>query len=150
MQRSESGVAQGVAPKAPNVGGGDTKGRLLVVDDEPLILNAVTRVLQRIGYRVVGHTEPIAALDGFEADPAAFDAVITDFRMPEMTGLQLSERLVAAKPGVPILLVSGYTGEIDREQAKQIGIDQVVSKPLSTLDFATWLDHAIAAGGADA
>ena len=64
-----------------------------------------------------------------------------------MTGLQLSEQLVALKPGVPILLVSGYTGEIDRARAKQIGIDQVVSKPLSTLDFAAWLEQALGVGG---
>jgi CheY-like chemotaxis protein len=142
----EEGKGLDLAKQTPKRARGVKKGRLLVVDDEELILNAVTRVLQRIGYEVMGHTDPVAALSGFEADPTGIDAVITDFRMPEMTGLQLSEKLVAAKPGVPILLVSGYTGEIDRARAKQIGIDQVVSKPLSTVDFANWLDHALAGG----
>lgn len=140
----------GPVAMGPSTLGSANKGRLLVVDDEELILSAVTRVLRRIGYVVAGHSDPVSALSQFEADPAGFDAVITDFRMPEMTGLQLSERLVSAKPGVPILLVSGHTAEIDGELARQIGIDRVVSKPLSTADFESWLDQAMPKGGGGA
>jgi PAS domain S-box-containing protein len=123
------------------------RGRVLVIDDEELILNATSRILTRMGYEVIGFSDPDAALAGFEAEPGAFDAIITDFRMPTMNGLQLSERLVEKREDVPILLMSGFTGEIDIERAREIGIRRVASKPLSYAELAIWLEDAI--DGAD-
>ena len=119
------------------------RGRVLVIDDEELILNATSRVLRRMGYEVIGFTDPDAALDGFEEDPDSYDAIITDFRMPTMNGLQLSERLKSKRENLSILLMSGFTGEIDLERAREIGVDRVASKPLSYEELAVWLSDAM-------
>jgi two-component system cell cycle sensor histidine kinase/response regulator CckA len=120
------------------------RGRVLVVDDDQLILNARARLLKHVGYEVMGCTLPEEALTVFAEDPFAYDAIISDFRMPAMNGLQLCERLVELRTDVPILLVSGYVDEIDLQRAEEIGIGGgVLSKPLSAEQFAAWLDAAV-------
>ena len=119
------------------------RGRVLVVDDDQLILNATARLLKHVGFEVMGCTLPEEALTVFKEDPLAYDAIISDFRMPTMNGLQLCERLVELRKDVPILLVSGYIDEIDIERAEEIGIGGVLSKPLSAQQFAAWLDAAV-------
>ena len=119
------------------------RGRVLVVDDDQLILNATARLLKHVGYEVMGYTLPEEALTVFGEGPLAYDAIISDFRMPTMNGLQLCERLIELRKDVPILLVSGYIDEIDIERAEEIGIGGVLSKPLSAQQLAAWLDAAV-------
>ena len=118
-------------------------GRILVIDDEELVLKATARVLHRMGYEIVSFTEPSQALLEFEASPEAYDAIVTDFRMPEMNGLELSERLVALRQDVPILLTSAFTGEIDKARVEEIGIERVLEKPVSAEELGLWLAEVI-------
>ena len=60
-----------------------------------------------------------------------------------MKGLQLSERLMSKRSDVPILSMCGFTGEIDLDRAEKIGIERVVSKPLSYEQLSVWLDNTI-------
>lgn len=118
-------------------------GRILVVDDEELVLNATVRVLHRMGYEIVSFSEPGQALLEFEEAPGAYDAVVTDFRMPGMNGLEFAERLMALRHNVPILLTSAFTGEIDKTRVEEIGIDRVLEKPLSAEELGLWLAEVI-------
>ena len=118
---------------------------IFTIDDEELVLNATVRVLRRMGYEIVSFTEPDQALLEFEGAPGAYDAIVTDFRMPGMNGLELSKRLMALRHDVPILLTSAFTNEIDKSRVEEIGIERVLQKPLSAEELGLWLAEVIPA-----
>ena len=84
--------------------------RVLVVDDEEPLVRLATETLEELGYAPVGFTSSAAALEAFRADPKGFDAVITDERMPGMSGSALIRAVRGIRRSVPIVLVSGYVG----------------------------------------
>ncbi len=104
--------------------------RVLVVDDDPLVLEVATDMLQELGFAVRSETRAAAALAVFEADPQAFDLVLTDMTMPGMTGDVLAERLKRCRPDIPVILCSGYTEEQIPERTRMQGIDEFLMKPL--------------------
>lgn len=75
-------------------------------------------------------TSSMEALRAFSADPGKFDLVITDQTMPDMTGLAFAREILKIKPGVPIILCTGYSHIIDPELAKAAGIKEFVMKPI--------------------
>jgi CheY-like chemotaxis protein len=83
------------------------RGTLLLVDDDPLVLASTAAMLEDLGHRVVEAASGAAALERLRAG-AAIDLVITDYAMPGMTGLQLAEALRRLRPGLPVLLATGY------------------------------------------
>jgi CheY-like chemotaxis protein len=104
--------------------------RILFVDDEPAIVKMAKLSLERLGYRVETNHNPLKALERFQAEPEAFDLVITDMTMPQMTGVQLSEKLKAVRADVPVILCTGHSALIDEERAARLGISAYVMKPL--------------------
>jgi PAS domain S-box-containing protein len=80
--------------------------RVLVVEDEPLVRSVVTRVLSRAGHTVTAVANAQEALSCAQAD--AFDLVLTDVVMPMMGGVELSQRLAAVQPGLPVVFMTGY------------------------------------------
>jgi PAS domain S-box-containing protein len=113
--------------------------RVLVVDDEELILKATVRLLKRIGYEAVSCRGAGEALRRVTENPHVWDAVVTDYLMPEMTGLQLCERLQELRPGLPVLMISGSLVEIDRRRLEDAGVARVLTKPVDVADFKAWL-----------
>jgi PAS domain S-box-containing protein len=111
--------------------------RVLLVDDEELVLRASGRMLSKKGLVVTPFSSPKAAVAAFTADPSAFDAALIDLAMPEMSGLELAARLTAARPGFPVLLASGNASAVGAEQARSAGIKEIVGKPY---DAKTLLD----------
>jgi len=103
--------------------------RLLLVDDEELLVRAVTRMLSRRGFEVTAFQRPAEALQLFTAHPDRFDLALVDLAMPEMSGLELSARLIAIRPGFPVLLASGNATGVEPAQAQQAGIRELVAKP---------------------
>lgn len=118
-------------------------GRVMVVDDDELVLNATARVLHRLGHEIASYSDPHAALAAFEGSPMDYDAVIVDYQMPQMDGLALCEEFLARRSDLPILLTSAFTGEIDAAYARQIGVEQILAKPLSTEELCEWLRDAV-------
>lgn len=104
---------------------------ILFVDDEASIADLNEKLLSHLGYSVTVCTSSIEALDLFCARPDQFDLVITDMTMPNMTGDILAARLKAAKPGVPVIICTGYSKKISDELAATVGIDAVCQKPMS-------------------
>jgi PAS domain S-box-containing protein len=102
---------------------------VLLVDDEELLVDLGRDLLSARGLRVSGFTDPHAALAAVRADPQAFDVVITDLTMPGMTGLELASALHHERADLPIILASGYGGEVSPERARQAGIRHQVDKP---------------------
>ena len=91
-------------------------GRVLVVEDEPLVLDFLVACLEPVGYVVKRATSAEQALERLQHDATPFDAVITDVVLPHMSGLELGRQLKRQRPDMPILFLSGH-GESLREVA---------------------------------
>jgi len=117
--------------------------RVLCVDDEEPLVRLVTETLEELGYAPVGFTSSAAALEAFRADPKGFDAVITDERMPGMSGSGLIREVRGIRRSVPILLVSGYVGGPTTNRGCDAGATEVLKKPLSTRELATSLARVL-------
>ena len=96
---AQEDTAAGVSPLIH--GKGD---RILIVDDEEMILEYQSKMLQVLGYNVTAKTNGQEVLDVFRSQPAAFDLIITDQTMPQMTGLELAEKILKLRPEMPIVL----------------------------------------------
>lgn len=117
--------------------------RILIVDDEPSALKVTTKILQRLGYHVIGHSDPKRALEILGAFPDQFDLLITDYRMPAMNGDRLFELARDINPRLPVILCSGYCSEFDRAGAERLGFDKFVRKPLLKDDFAALVKNVL-------
>ena len=102
---------------------------VLYVDDEESLVYLVTRVLQRLGYRVAGFTDANEALAAFRSDPAAYEAVVTDLSMPSMSGIEFAAHVLSLRPEVPVVMTSGYVRAKDRESVMQTGVRDLLLKP---------------------
>ncbi len=134
---SATSPAPATAPAVPR-SAETTRARgehILYVDDEPTLVSLVKRLLTRAGYVVTGYTDPRDALAAFRQDPASFDLVVTDYSMPEMTGLELAAALLHLRPDLPVLLTSGYRSPGLAEEARQVGVHRVLDKVDSTAEL---------------
>jgi len=111
-------------------------GRILFVDDEQGLVDTYSALLEEMGYDVVSCTHPEAALELFGERFAEIDLVITDMTMPGMNGDELTRRLAKIKPGIPVILCSGYSDLFTEEQAREIGISAFAIKPIAIDDIA--------------
>lgn len=100
---------------------------LLVVDDEDRILSALKRVLRREGFELLFAGSPSEALSLLAAH--SIDFVLSDHKMPEMTGLELLERVAGRWPDVGRALITGWPEEVPAGRAKAAGILAVLPKP---------------------
>jgi CheY-like chemotaxis protein len=113
--------------------------RVMYVDDEEGLVELMDIALSKLGYRITGFTDPVAALEAFKEQPADVDVVITDIAMPQMSGTLLAKRLRAVRPDIPIVLISGYIKAEDRRVAEQLHIDQLIYKSNTIDELATAL-----------
>ncbi|MGC4074729.1 MAG: PAS domain S-box protein [Nibricoccus sp.] len=117
--------------------------RVLFVDDERVLCDAGTRLLEYLGYAPVALNDPEEALRRFRSDPMSFDLVITDLTMPKMTGLDLAMEIFALRPELPVLLVSGFSGTWTPERVKSLGLRDLIAKPVSVEVLAVALRRAL-------
>ncbi|MBR9980228.1 MAG: PAS domain S-box protein, partial [Desulfatitalea sp.] len=110
--------------------------RLLLVDDEEAIVRMEKQMLERLGYEVTTRTSSVDALEAFKAKPSAYDLVITDMAMPNMTGDELSRRLIAVRADIPVIICTGFSEKMSAAKAHQIGIKGFLMKPLVRGDLA--------------
>ena len=110
--------------------------RVLFVDDETMLVDMSRQILQRLGYQVTACTSSREALQHFQRDPSAFDLVITDMTMPQMTGKELAIELLRINPQLPIILCTGFSETITEEAAKRLGIQAFILKPIVMSDLA--------------
>jgi len=110
--------------------------RILLVDDDESVVNAIKQLLEGLGYQVTPKNCGRETLELFSAQPNAFDLIITDQTMPEMTGEQLAKELIDLKPEVLIILCTGYSSVIDDKKAKTIGIREFIMKPVDKKELA--------------
>ena len=121
--------AEIAVPVATTPGSGPGLGqRVLYLDDDTFMLTMVERLLQRWGYDVTVYRDARDAVAAVRAQPDAFDLVVTDFNMPELSGLEVAKQLTGIKRDLPTIICSGYVTEELRAQASQIGVRAVVNK----------------------
>ena len=100
-------------------------------------------ILESYGYRVESKTCPEEALETFRDSPDKFDLIITDMIMPKMTGEELAEEFMRIRPDIPIILCTGYDEQIYKERAREIGIKEVIMKPVNGRDLASAIRRAL-------
>lgn len=116
---------------------------ILVVDDEAAIVEMQGSILERQGYHVVCKTSSHDALLEFQSNPDTYDLVITDQTMPEMTGVELAKFLLQIKPGLPIILCTGFSSIISEHESLEIGINRFVGKPQTTTELITMVRQVL-------
>jgi len=121
---------------------------VMIVDDERALVDLAEELLAGLGYEPAGYTSSEAALAAFEAEPLRFDAVLTDEMLPVMHGTELARRLLALRPTLPILLMSGNLSEAAEQSARDAGIRTVLHKPLGLRELAENLDELLAKAAA--
>jgi CheY-like chemotaxis protein len=116
---------------------------ILLVDDDPAVREVTAAMVEDLGYAVIEASDGAAALD-LLAKGVRVDLMLADFAMPGMTGAELAAAVAASRPGLPVLLVTGYADERAREA---VGEDRLVLKPFRTEDLARKMRMAL--GGPD-
>ena len=101
--------------------------RILVVDDEPFVSDAVKMMLTFDGHKVDTASSGQQALALFEK--GNYDLVITDYAMPIMKGDELAMAIKARTPGQPVVLITAYAEMLKASHHPLTGVDFVISKP---------------------
>ncbi len=114
-------------PEAPT--DADDRRHILLVEDEVSIAAMLRRQINTLGYRVSMHTSSLAALDSFHQSPDSFDLLVTDNSMPKMTGMALAQKVLAQRPDLPVLLISGLAEVADPQELRDAGITATLAKP---------------------
>jgi CheY-like chemotaxis protein len=123
--------------------------RILIVDDEEEIAVLGKEMLEGLGYEVSVSTSSLEALETFRADPARFDLVVTDQTMPGLTGQELARRLLELRPGLPVILVTGFSERIVEEEVRALGVRELASKPLAFRDLGRTIRRVLDQEGAE-
>lgn len=121
--------------------GAADRQRVLCVDDEPLTLRLVTRLLERMDLSVTTTSSPLDALERFDVD--RFDLIITDIRMPEMDGHAFLAEVRARDPQVPVIVATGHASLDNAIRALRDGASGMLIKPFTGEEFSTEVTNAL-------
>ena len=110
--------------------------RILLVDDEELVLQTSEDILRSLGYRVTASRDSLAALELFRKFPHEFDLILTDQTMPEVTGTALAAEAVRVRPDIPVILCTGFSNAVDEKSAADAGISAFIMKPVTMSELA--------------
>lgn len=121
---------------------------LLYVDDDEVLRITVENLLQRSGYRVTCHGDPRAALSALHADPTGFDLVISDYNMPELSGLDLARATRRLRPELPVVITSGYVSDELHAGAREAGVWHVMHKQYTVERLVGVVESALSARSA--
>ncbi len=102
--------------------------RVMYIDDDEVMLLMVSHLLESLGYRGTCLSDPVAALATLQAQPGAFDIVVTDYNMPPMTGLEVAQALRASAADMPVVISSGFISDGLRLAAAELGVVEMMHK----------------------
>ena len=101
------------------------------------------QMLERLGYQVTSCNSSLEAIEVFHSNPDAFDIIITDMTMPNMTGDQVAKNILSIKPDTPIIIITGFSERINKEKAETIGIKGFLMKPVLISDMAQMVRNVL-------
>jgi len=113
--------------------------RVLLVEDEPMVRSAHRRLLASLGYQVTAAADGEEALHLIRGEGAQFDLVLTDQTMPHLSGIGLALALAKDRPGLPVLLCSGFNDSPEEAAAKEAGVAACLQKPIDRASLASVL-----------
>lgn len=118
--------------------------RILLLDDDPMVLDVGAKVMRRAGYTVDSHADAEAALAALESNPEGYAVLVTDRTMPKLSGLEVASRARELSPRLPIVLLTGKAepGDTDAPQ-----ISAVLGKPADARMLLGTIERVIAGGG---
>ncbi len=119
---------------AANLPGGNE--HILYVDDDAAVAQTNTKLLENLGYTVTTFHSSNEALQEFQLQPKRYDLVISDFDMPEMTGDKLAQNIIQINNEIPVILCTGYREQINKTKAEEIGVSDLIFKPITKVDLA--------------
>ncbi len=123
----EKNITTQAAQDVPIISGDES---ILFVDDEKTIVKLGVRLLEKLGYTVMGKTSSTKALELFKSNPYKFDLVITDMTMPGLLGTEFAKKILDIRPGLPILICTGFSERVDQETSRSFGIKGYINKPI--------------------
>ena len=133
---------QAITPDDTALPRGDGE-RILVVDDDNLLLALAEEILTELGYVTTVYSSSFDALAAFENHPDQFAVVLSDEIMPGLTGTQMTSRIHAMRPDLPVLIITAYGGPGFEIRAQQAGATQVLKKPYQRSELAWALRSAL-------
>lgn len=115
--------------------------KILAIDDQKMILDLLSSMLSALG-----HTTELAltgqeGLEKFRQD--AFDLVITDLGMPDISGFEVSQKIKAMKPDIPVVMITGWGANFEESQLKEAGVDYLLAKPFRLEQLIEVVDKII-------
>ncbi len=119
------------------------KADILYVDDEDFLVELASQMLEQLQYDVVATDSPRQALDIFRKDPYRFDMLITDMTMPYMNGVQLAMAVREIRKDFPVIICTGFSEQINAENAREMGLSGFLLKPFSIRDMAIAIKSAL-------
>lgn len=114
---------------------------ILVVDDEPLVAEALVGILRLEDHDVAAAADGSSALDAFRQ--TAFDIVLLDIGMPGMNGYRVAEEMKRLRPHVPIVLVTGWGEEVDHQRVKAARVEEVLGKPFQPTELLETVERLL-------
>lgn len=119
----------------------DLQYKIMLVDDELDIVSVFTRLLQRLGYAVVGFSDPTKALEEFRQNGSEYHLVISDIKMPQMNGWELVSKIRGIKNDVKIIVMSAY--EVSSQDVAKCAPDEFLTKPMSISKLGPSVDKLL-------
>ena len=117
---------------------------LLIVDDDPGVLSALQRTLRREGYDILTAQSGREALALLEAH--AVDLILSDHKMPVMSGIELFARASRVRPGAAKVLITGWTEEVPKRELEALGVTALIPKPWDAGELRDVLREALSKG----
>jgi PAS domain S-box-containing protein len=120
---------------------------VLYVDDDETMVAMVEHILMRAGYRVSGFQSAQAAIAAVREHPRRFDFVVTDFNMPECSGLDVAQALARIRPELPVVISSGYITPELRTRARDAGVRDLLEKQNTFEELSSLVGRLLPRGG---
>ena len=117
---------------------------ILVIDDEESVAKFLYELFELKGYSTCMETNSVTAYERFLKTPDYFDLVVTDQTMPGMSGYELADRFLKLRPDLPIILCTGYSEQISKEKALELGIKSYQEKPINVQSLCTTISSLLA------
>jgi len=130
------------APQDYPLGNAET---ILFIDDEELLVRLGKDLLGRLNYSVEAYMNAREAMERFRSAPEAFDLIITDMTMPELSGFRVVEEARRIRPDIPVLICSGYSDSMDETRAHELGC-QFIQKPIELQKLSAAVRNALDTG----
>ena len=139
-----------VPEKTPKEKSGFAMGKgqnVLLVDDEPIVLETLGKIIKSLNYTLTPCATPFKAIEVFRDAPYSFDLLFTDLTMPGMTGIALAEEILRVRSDIPVVLCSGHGDGVDRKSRGTISA--MISKPADRETIAETLHELLKNSGKD-